>query len=406
MKIKNIILRQIFDSRGEETIEIDLATAESDSFWAQIPSGKSRGKNEAAVLSFAGAKKSLKTAAKNLIGRDFNSIKELDDFLISLDGAENKSNLGGNLMLGISIAFSRALAFENSIDLWKLLNIEFFNGDFLTNLEQKKPLIFSNVINGGAHANDNLDIQEYMVVTGNNDSLADSVKKLVHFYKELGKFLKEKSIGSLFGKLPIGDEGGYSLNFKNNAEPLEIMEELIKKMKLGKEFVLGIDAAASNFYRKGKYIFDRKSLNSDGLNEIYKGYLKIFKNLYSIEDPFAEEDFDGFKKLSAEAGENKIVVGDDLTVTNPKLIDKFAKEDLINCVIIKPNQIGTVSESCEAMKAARKNKIGAIVSHRSGETNDNFIIHLAKAGNADGVKLGAPIRERIYKFNELMRIYD
>ncbi|MDD5547284.1 MAG: phosphopyruvate hydratase [Candidatus Pacebacteria bacterium] len=404
MKIKDIVLRQIYDSRGEETLEVDLVTGAGDSFWAQIPSGKSRGKNEASVLNFKQAQRVYKELLeKDLIGKEFDSIKKLDKFLISWDDTKNKGKLGGNLTLGISVAFARALAFEKGMELWKLLGIEFFGGEDF----DKAPMIFSNLINGGAHAENNLDIQEYMVVAGNSGKVKDSVKRLVQFYKKLEDYLKENhSVTGSRGKLAIGDEGGFSVNFKNNFEPVEILENLIRKLEVEKWFVLGLDVAASNFYKKGKYLFDGKEISADELKDIYLNYFKRSKFLYSIEDPFAEEDFGGFKKLAGEIGENKIIVGDDLTVTNPVLINKFAKEGLINCVIIKPNQIGTVMETCEAMLAAKKNKIGIIVSHRSGETNDNFIIHLARAGGADGVKIGAPVRERMGKFNELMRIYE
>lgn len=401
MKIRDIIVKSIFDSRGEKTIEVGLKDENNNLFSAQIPSGKSRGKNEAAVLGYASAQKVVRSILeKKIIGRDFNYIRELDNFLISLDNTKNKSKIGGNLILGISIAFSRMIAFMCGKELWEVLSDEFFGGR--ASDESKKPLIFSNLINGGEHANNNLDIQEYMVVVGGSKSVSLRVKKLISFYKKLGDILKTKN---KLKNIVIGDEGGYAINFKNNFEPINILEKLIYKNGLEKEFFLGLDAAANSFYGKGGYSFGGRKVNTEELRKIYSDYFKKSKLLHLIEDPFAETDKDEFKKLKNSKAD-KIVVGDDLTVTNPFLIEKYAKTGLINGVIIKPNQIGTVTESCEAMLAAKENKIKTIVSHRSGETKDNFIIHLAKAGGAYGVKIGAPVRERILKFDELIRIYD
>ncbi|MDD5430874.1 MAG: hypothetical protein PHP03_01475 [Candidatus Pacebacteria bacterium] len=404
MKVKDIILRQIFDSRAEETLEVDLITDENVSFWAQIPSGKSRGSKEAAVFDLSEAQKSLKVIGNALHGKKINSVREMDDFLVGLDGTANKSKLGGNLTLGISVAFARVLAFEKGVELNEILKWEFFGeakGE--AEKERKIPMIFSNLINGGSHAKNNLDIQEYMIVVKGGGSLRERIKKLVHFYRQLGGVLEMKNKK---GKLPIGDEGGYAVDFKNNIEPLEIMEKLIYRFALEKDFALGIDAAASNFQRGKEYRFEGKLINTKKLEKTYKDYLKKIEILYSLEDPFAENDFEGFNELKMDSRHGKIVVGDDLTVTNPDFINKYAEEGLISAVIIKPNQIGTVTETCEAMIAAKKSGLKTIVSHRSGETDDNFIIHLAKAGAADGVKIGAPIHERIYKFNELMRIYN
>lgn len=400
MKIRDIIVKPIFDSRGEETIEVELKDENGDLFRAQIPSGKSRGKNEAVVLGYGAAQKVLESLKKKIIDRDFNYVRELDNFLISLDNTKNKSKIGGNLMLGISIAFSRMMAFMCGKELWEFLSDEFFGGR--ASGESEKPLIFSNLINGGEHANNNLDIQEYMVVAGGAKPISLRVKKLISFYKKLGDVLKAKN---KLKNIVIGDEGGYAVDFKDNFEPIKILEDLVYKQGFKKEFSLGLDVAASSFYGKGGYSFGGRKVNTKELGKIYSGYFKKSKLLLSIEDPFAETDEAGFKKIK-NSKTDKIVVGDDLTVTNPFLIEKCAKAGLISGVIIKPNQIGTVTESCEAMLAAKENKIKTIVSHRSGETKDNFIIHLAKAGGAYGVKIGAPVRERILKFDELIRIYD
>lgn len=400
MIIEDIKIHEIFDSRGESTLEIEVLDEKLNSFSAQIPSGKSRGKKEATVLSFLDSKKVLDlTLKKELISRDFKSIKDLDNFLIKIDGTINKERLGGNLMLGISIAFARALAHKENIELWQILRREFWS-DIVS---EKKPLIFSNLINGGAHAGNNLDIQEYMVVVDPKDwDYTASIKNLINFYKELGIFLQLKY---KLDKLIIGDEGGYAINFESNFEPIKILQDLIISKGVKNNFSLALDVAASNFYKDGKYNFGGHEISSEKLDQILLDYLVRSNLLMSIEDPFDEEDLDGFKDFNGKCPD-KWIVGDDLTVTSPELIEKFSKSKMISGVIIKPNQIGTVSESCQAIKIAQENGLKTIVSHRSGETEDVFIIHLAKAGGADAVKIGAPVRERIFKFDELIRLYN
>lgn len=400
MILQDIKIHEIFDSRGESTLEVEVLDEKLNSFSAQIPSGKSRGKKEAAVFSFVEAKKVLDSVLKKeLIHKNFKSIKDLDNFLIGLDGTPNKEKLGGNLMLGISLSFARALAHKDNKELWQLLRQEFWGGL----ISEKKPLIFSNLINGGAHAGNNLDIQEYMVVVDSKDQdYATSIKVLITFYKELGKFLQSKY---KLDKLIIGDEGGYAINFESNFEPIKILEDLITSGGLKDIFSLALDVAASNFYKDGKYNFGGNEMSSDKLNQVLLDYLVRSNLLMSIEDPFDELDFEGFKNFNSKCPD-KWVVGDDLTVTNPEFIEKFVKEKMISGVIIKPNQIGTVSESCRAIRVAQENGLKTIVSHRSGETEDVFIVHLAKAGDVDAVKIGAPIRERIVKFDELIRLYN
>ena len=397
MKIKNIILREIFDSRAESTLEVCLKDEKDRMAAAQIPSGRSLGRGEARVFKYSEAERILeKVIKKEINGQNFQNSGELDGFLIKLDGTDDKNILGGNLTLGISIAFLRLLAMERNKELWQILREEFFNNQ----ISEKKPAIFSNLINGGAHADNNLAIQEYLAVVRPTKSITESVKKLIALYQGLEQMLKD-----MFGvdRLSIGDEAGYSLNFENNFEPIKILEKLVGGIDLEGGIVLGLDAAASSFAKDSLYEFDKRQVASDELREIYEQYFHDSKLLWSIEDPFNEADFNKFKELT-EKFKNKLVIGDDLTVTNPKLISHFAKA--INGVIIKPNQIGTITETCEAIKVARENDLKVIVSHRSGETEDNFIIHLAKASAADGVKIGAPARERIYKFNELIRVYE
>ncbi len=399
MRIKNISVKEIPDSRGEPTIEVNLTGENGDTASAQIPSGKSRGRNEAAALKPREAKDTLERIIRpNITGRNFETIGELDSSLITLDGTSRKEILGGNLILGISLAFTRLAAQARKKELWQILNEEFFDGE----VGENKPLIFSNLINGGAHAKNNLDIQEYMVVVKTKNSCKESIKKLKDFYAGLGDFLKKEFN---IDELNFGDEGGYSLKFPGNFEPVSVLAKLIRKSGLAADFSLALDAAANNFYDKRRYNFGGDSLAAAQMAGIYKTYFGAEPLLISIEDPFAESDFAGFKKLQSAIGD-KLVVGDDLTTTDPASINKAVRKKLISGVIIKPNQIGTVTETCEAMKVAHVNGIKTILSHRSGEVEDPFIVHFAKAGGAYGVKIGAPVPSRLSKYNELERIYD
>ncbi len=398
MKIEKITVHEISDSRGEPTIEAVLS-AGGGVFSAQIPSGKSRGKSEAAVLSTDSAQNALKEfVAHAVIGKDFENIRALDSKLITLDGTANKSRIGGNLALGISVSFARALAASRGMELWEVLKEEFFPKE-----NASLPFIFSNLINGGAHANNNLDIQEYMIIVDTSASVSTSFKKLKDFFGKLRKALSREK-GS--AEIPFGDEGGYSLNFSDNFAPIEILQKLIRSEKLDGEFRIGLDAAASSFYKGGAYHFGGQGVSAVELLNVYAGYFSRASSLYSIEDPFAETDHNGFRDLLAKFPD-KLIVGDDITVTNQALIAKLTEGKCINGVIIKPNQIGTLTETCEAMRAAKARSVKCIVSHRSGETQDSFIIHIARAGGAYGVKIGAPSKsERLSKFEELLRLYS
>ena len=394
MKLDGIEVHGIPDSREKETIEVTLKSA-SRSALARIPSGKSRGKREAAVITPKEAEEVLKGGLlKALTSREFSSIRELDEFLLKFDGTEDKSKIGGNLSLGISLAFARIFGMEQGKELWEVLRAEFFPGVE----SEKTPAIFSNLINGGVHADNNLDIQEYIVLTKRGEAAGNAVKTVKEFYAKLGERLKEKY---KLDELKLGDEKGYTMNFSNNEEPIELLAKLIEELALSDALSIGIDAAASNFRHGEGYKFGGEMLKREALLEVYKGYLS---RLTSIEDPFGEEDLEGFEKLSNAAGPEKLIIGDDLTVTNAKLIDKYGGR-LINGVIIKANQIGTVTETCEALQAAKDKGVYRIVSHRSGEVDDAFLIHFAKASGAEGVKIGAPKEERLVKFKELSRIY-
>lgn len=394
--IKDIRVRQILDSRGEPTIEVGLRAASGRFYYAQIPSGKSRGSSEAKVLPFGAAKDVLGRVRRHIIAGNFRTIRSLDNALIRLDGTRNKSKLGGNLMLGISIAFARMLAGEKKKEVWNAVRSEFFK-----KAPQRKPYLFSNLINGGAHAATNLQIQEFMVVVKPKGTLKKSVEALTDLYEALGILLKKKNRGK---DVPLGDEKGYAMNFKDNFEPIAILESIIRKKHLQKSFALALDSAATNFATKSGYLFEGKKISRDELLKHYLSYLKKSELLFSMEDPFAENDVMGFSTLRRSA-QTLWVVGDDITVTNPQLIGRYGGSHVVNSVIIKPNQIGTVSETCDAISAARRYGLKVIVSHRSGETQDTFVAHLARACGADGVKFGAPAKERLVKYRELARIY-
>ncbi|MEK7608253.1 MAG: hypothetical protein AAB495_01610 [Patescibacteria group bacterium] len=397
MKIKKLSSRAIFDSRGERTIEVELTNSRGETFRASTPSGKSTGSNEATVFSARKGVFSVNRIGLALCGKSFFSLSDLDAALLSLDGTKSKSRLGGNVMLSVSIAALRAMGSEKRIATWQALRKEFFKGVS----EKKRPHVFSNVINGGAHGRNNLSIQEYMIVARPESSYENAISSLIVAYQKIGELLARRGFPS---GVPIGDEGGYSVQFKNNFEPIQILERVLRETKMSRWCGIAIDAAATGFYKKEKYHIDGKFLSEEALSALYCRYRGRSKLLFSIEDPFWEKDSFSFAALR-RLDPSLWVVGDDLTTTNPASIDTAGKEGLINAVIIKPNQIGTVTEACWAMNAARRLGIKTIVSHRSGETEDAFIIHLAKAGGADGVKIGAPTRERMVKFNELMRIF-
>lgn len=398
MIIESLEAREIFDSRGESTIEVGITISGAHTFFAKIPSGKSKGKNEAAVLSFTEAREILQNVfTREIEGFDSETVKDLDTFLLEFDDTKRKEKLGGNVMLGISIAFARALAHKRGKELWEILHEEFFSNTDIS----KKPFIFANLINGGVHADNNLDIQEFMTVVETKGAYTESIQKLISFYERLGFVIGEERDVK---RLPIGDEGGYSVNFKDNFAPIGMMEKLIRESELQNDFRIAIDAAASSFYKDGSYRFEGTTLSTKELVERYKEYFKQSESLCSVEDPCDEEDIEGFQEMVKIAG-NRWIVGDDLTTTNPRLVEKYAQERCITGVIIKANQIGTLTETCQAIQAAQRRGVRCIISHRSGETDDPFLVHIAKACGADGVKIGAPVKDRISKYDELMKLY-
>lgn len=378
--IKRINGRKILNSRGDWTIEVSVKLSNGLVAEASVPEGASSGKAEAVFVKPTVALKRLKEIEKTLKGENPKNQFKIDSSLNELDGTENKSRLGANAILGTSLAVARAAATDGKVPLWKHLNK-------ISGLKNKPacPKLFINVINGGLHAKNNLDFQEYIIIPKTND-IKDAVLIGTRFYKDLRKYI-QKNYGP--GSTSLGDEGGFAPKFKNNLEPFIVLRKVASRENFRGKILFGMDAAASNV--------------KISLNKLFKLYKSL--GLYYLEDPFAETDFKSFSKLRKEIGHKTLICGDDLTVTNTNLMEKARKEKSINSVIVKPNQIGTLTEVFKAVKLARSYKWKIIISHRSGETEDDFISDLAYAVAADGMKLGAPARgERIAKYNRLLEI--
>lgn len=405
-KIKDIKAREILDSRGNPTLSVEVfTTLFSGKF--DVPSGASTGVNEAHELRdgdlkrYGGLgvlkaqeniKKKILPALRNI---EITNQKKIDSILVELDGTEDKSNLGANAILGVSIASAKAAAQDKRQELFLYLRDM---ADIKASRET--PYLFINLINGGKHSQSNIAFQEYMIVPQSN-----LIKEAIHcgclIKNEIKKIILENFGNS---SANIGDEGGYVPNCKNVIEPLEILSQAIRNCGMLQKVKLALDVAASSFYKSNYYEIDKKKIDKEDLFLLYQDIINNFQIL-SIEDPFHEKDFDSFADLK-KVSQNILVVGDDLTVTNKACLQKAIDKDSINGIIIKPNQIGTLSETLETMQLARDNGIKLIISHRSGETNDDFIVDLAAAFRCFGLKLGAPQRgERIAKYNRLLEIY-
>lgn len=400
--ISKIKAEEIKDSRGNSTLRVVISVGDmSDSF--SVPSGASTGIHEAHELRDVdnmGVKNAIEKVnniiAEALIGKDVLNQKEIDKVLIELDGTLNKDNLGGNSMIGVSIACAKVAAKISGVEIYEHLRT-------LVEMKpsRKFPYLYMNLINGGKHAKNNLAFQEYHVVPETED-----VNEAVEIGIKIQNTLKEILIKELGEESVIlGDEGGFAPKVGDIRKPLLYLKEAISQNNLQDKVRLALDVAASSFYEDGKYKVDGKDISKEELMNIYNSLIAEF-NLISIEDPFEEEDFDSFAKLK-ENNKDLFVVGDDLTVTNTILLKKAIEKKSINAMIIKPNQIGTLSETLETMKLARENDIQLIVSHRSGETDDDFIADLAYAFNCFGLKAGSPLKtERMVKYKRLIKIIN
>lgn len=409
--IKSIHARWILDSRGNPTVEADV-TLDDDSFGrAAVPSGASTGAAEALELRDGGDRfmgKGVDQAVANvndkiapaLVGHDAADQQGVDQVMLDLDGTDNKSNLGANAILAVSLAVAKAEAKSEGLELWQYIAK-------LTNTDEVSlPLPMMNIMNGGAHAGWTTDIQEYMIMPVGAPTFAEGIRRATEVFHNLGKILKEQGYPTT-----VGDEGGYAPHLKGgNAEPLSLIEQAVTKAgyKLGEDFVLALDVASSEFYKDGKYELknEGKSLTSDEMIDYVKNLVDN-NPLVSVEDGLAEEDWAGWTKLTAELGGRIQLVGDDLLVTNVKRLQKSIDEKAGNAILIKPNQIGSLSETIAAVKLAKEHGFNTVMSHRSGETEDVTIAHLAVGLNCGQIKTGSLSRtDRVAKYNELLRIAE
>ena len=409
--IKSIHARWILDSRGNPTVEADVVL-DDDSFGrAAVPSGASTGAAEALELRDGGDRfmgKGVDQAVANvndkiapaLIGHDAADQQGVDQVMLDLDGTDNKSNLGANAILAVSLAVAKAEAKSEDLPLWQYI------AKLTDTQEASLPLPMMNIMNGGAHAGWTTDIQEYMIMPVGAPTFAEGIRRATEVFHNLGKILKEQGYPTT-----VGDEGGYAPHLKGgNAEPLALIEQAVTKAgyKLGEDFVLALDVASSEFYKDGKYELknEGKSLTSDEMID-YVQNLVDNNPLVSVEDGLAEEDWAGWTKLTEKLGDKIQLVGDDLLVTNVKRLQKSIDEKAGNAILIKPNQIGSLSETIAAVKLAKEHGFNTVMSHRSGETEDVTIAHLAVGLNCGQIKTGSLSRtDRVAKYNELLRIAE
>ena len=402
--INKILARQILDSRGYPTIEAEVILSNNTKAKACVPSGASVGKFEAVELrdndknyyNGYGVTKAVNTInseiAPQIIGMNTLNQEKIDNTLIKIDGTDNKSRIGANSTLAVSLAIAKAAASTLNIPLYQYIGG--INAKVLPT-----PLI--NVINGGMHADNNLDFQEFMIIPNGANKFEDAVRMSAEVFFKLKQTLKSKQYNT-----SVGDEGGFAPNIKTNNEVFEIIIDAIEKSgyKMHKDFSLGLDVAASTFYKDQKYKFADYEFNTQELVEYYKTITSQYP-IISLEDPIAEEDINGWKLITQELGNKIQIVGDDLFVTNCKLIQSGIENNLANAVLIKPNQIGTLTETFNAIRLAQKNNYNTIISHRSGETEDTTISHIAVAANCGQIKTGSLSRsERLAKYNELLYI--
>ena len=401
-KIKKVFAREILDSRGNPTIEVDITLECGITASASVPSGASTGKREAIELRDhdmnrylgKGVLKAVDNVnniiAPEIIGKSCLEQREIDNTMLNLDGTYNKSNLGANAILGVSLANLRASAKYNKKELYEYLGSDY-----------SMPRCMMNILNGGAHASNGLDFQEFMIVPSKSE-YKDNLRMGSEIFHSLKQVLKEKDL--LCG---VGDEGGFAPEISNNTIALDLISLAIDKAGyvLGKDVYIALDVAASEFYRDGKYIIDGKEYSSLDLVSYYEGLIDKY-NIISIEDGMAEEDYDGWKILT-ERLSNIQLVGDDLFVTNKDLLSEGIRMGIANAILIKLNQIGTVSETLDTIKLAKDNNYKTIISHRSGETEDNYIADFAVGLNMGQIKTGSMSRgERLSKYNRLLRIEE
>ena len=400
--IKDIKAREILDSRGNPTVEVDVILDDGSMGRASVPSGASTGSNEALELRDGekrylgkGVLKAVRNVntiiRKELVGKSVNDLRNIDDLLIDLDGTSNKSKLGANAILGVSLACLKASSISAGIPLYKYIG----KGRTL-------PLCMMNILNGGMHADNNLDFQEFMIIPYAG-KVKDRIRIGSEVFHTLKKILKEKGYHT-----GVGDEGGFAPNLKDNFEALDLICLAIKEAGYvpGKDVSLALDVAASELYEDGVYTVDGKKYLPSELNNYYVSLIDKYP-IVSIEDPVWEGDFEGFKELTSLIGDRVQLVGDDLFVTNIKYLKRAVAMGAGNAILLKANQIGTVSEMIDTINFAKKHGYKTIISHRSGETDDTFISHFAVGLDIGQIKTGSLSRmDRICKYNELIRIEE
>ena len=407
-KIKQIHAREILDSRGNPTVEVEVMLEGGAKGRAAVPSGASTGSREAVELRDGDKKRFLgkgvlkavenvnKVIAPALIGKDAKKQDKIDKQMIELDGAENKGRLGANAILGVSLAVAKAQASDADMPVYRYLG-----GKDAVRI----PIPFLNILNGGKHADNNVDIQEFMIAPIGAPSFKEALRYATEVYHTLKGILKSKGLST-----SVGDEGGFAPNLARNEEAIEVIIAAIQKAgyKPGKDIAVVLDPAASEYYSEGKYLLkaDNKSLSAAEMVDYYASLVSKYP-IISIEDGLAENDWAGWKILTRKLGEKIQLVGDDIFVTNPKIVAEGIKQGVANAVLIKLNQIGTITETLETIVLAKKAGYACMFSHRSGETEDSFLADITVATNAGQLKTGAPARsERLAKYNQLLRIEE
>jgi enolase len=407
--ILEIMAREILDSRGNPTIEVDLVLESGAMGRAAVPSGASTGEHEALELRDGDGKRYLGkgclTAVSHvnteigprLVGSDCLDQVSIDRTMIELDGTENKSRLGANTILGVSLACARAAA-----DFLGLPLFSYIGGTFANEM----PVPMMNILNGGQHADNNVDIQEFMIVPLGAPTFSEALRMGVEVFHGLKAILQGKGYSTA-----VGDEGGFAPNLKSNAEALEVIVEAIERAgyKPSEEVAIAIDAAASEFYRDGKYVLVGEGGEQKGVDDmilLYEDWITRFP-IVSLEDGLAEDDWEGWKRLTARLGRRIQLVGDDLFVTNTKRLERGIRDGIANSILIKLNQIGTLTETVEAVQMAKNALYTNVISHRSGETEDTTISDFSVAMNAGQIKTGSLSRsDRVAKYNQLLRIEE
>lgn len=403
--IKSITAREILDSRGNPTVEVDVQLEDGSWARAAVPSGASTGAFEAAELRDGGSRylgKSVSGAVENvkakiapaLIGHDGLDQKGLDEKMISIDATINKSSLGANSILGVSLAVARAAAVSKKLPFYK-----FIGGEKATLL----PIPMMNILNGGAHADTNVDIQEFMIAPIGAPTFKEGLRYGAEIYQSLKSVLKKRGLAT-----SIGDEGGFAPNLESNRAALDLIIEAVEKAgyKMGSDIGLAMDVAATEFYKDGSYRFEGANLSATEMINYYQGLLDSYP-LLSIEDPLSEDDWSGWADITKAMGANVQLVGDDLFVTNPTRLAQGISQGCANALLVKVNQIGTLTETLAAVDMAHKAGYRSMMSHRSGETEDTTIADLSVAVLCGQIKTGAPARsERVAKYNQLLRIEE